>query len=105
MPLIQTGNLVNNLTGAGPDGQSAEYFGTVTINGATAVPVTQTAYLAGDVVLFGLLTGAGTVGNIPYVFATTNGTAGVTGFQVKGTASDTSVYQYWGFTPKAAQTA
>lgn len=104
MVRVTVGNLVNNLTGSSPDGQAEVYFGTVTVNGATAVGVPQPLYTAGDVVQFGLLTAGGTVSTgQPNVAAVTSGTAGVIGFQVKATASDTSVYNYIGFKPAAQQ--
>lgn len=96
MPLTQTGQLRNNLTGSSPDGQAAEYFGTVTVNGSTPVSLGATNYAAGDVVLFALLTVGGTVGQLPHIVTTALGAA-----TVAATASDTSVYNYWGFTPIA----
>lgn len=99
MPRITVGNLVNNQTGSSPDGQAWENFGTFTANGATNVTIVDPGYTLGDIVLFGLLTAAGTVGNIPKV---TTGTTG-TGFTVAGTASDTSVYNYVRFSPAAQQ--
>lgn len=96
MPLTQTGALRNNLTGSSPDGLSVEYFGTVTVNGATPVTLPATSYQPGDVVLFALLTVGGTVGQLPHIVTTTAGAA-----TLAATASDTSTYNYWGFTPVA----
>lgn len=96
MPLTQTGALRNNTTGSSPDGQAAEYFGTVTVNGATPVALGATGYVAGDLVFFGLLTVGGTVGQLPHIVTTALGAA-----TVAATASDTSIYNYWGFTPIA----
>lgn len=99
MPLVQTGILNNNITGAGPDGLSEASFGTVTVNGASSVVVTDTGYKLGDVVQFGLLTVGGTVGNLPHVVTGTNNVS----FTVQGTASDTSVYNWIRFRPIAQQ--
>lgn len=99
MVRVTVGNLVNNQTGSSPDGQAWEAFATVTINGASNVTIVDSGYTLGDIVLFGLLTVGGTVGNTPKV---TTGTTG-TGFTVAGTASDTSVYSWVRFTPAAQQ--
>lgn len=99
MPLTQTGQLKNNLTGCAPDGLAVEYFGTVTVNGATPVNLGASGYVAGDVVLFGLLTVGGTVGQLPHIVTTATGAA-----TLAATASDTSIYNYWGFTPVAQST-
>lgn len=77
-----------------PDGISADYFGTVTVNGASAVNLGAASYVAGDIVVFGLLTVGGTVGQLPHVITTATGAA-----TIAATASDTSIYTYWGFTP------
>lgn len=67
-----------------------EAAGTVTVNGATPVTVTNSNVTAGSIVIFTLKTVGGTVGAIPVVATITPGT----GFTVKGTASDSSIYNY-----------
>lgn len=101
MVQVTSGNLYNNVSGSGVGTLTFEAFGTFTATGASNVTIVDPGYTVGDIVLFGLLTAAGTVGNIPKV---TTGTTG-TGFTVAGTASDTSVYQYIRFTPAAQQTS
>lgn len=101
MPLVQASPLRNNQTGSGPDGQAMEYFGSVTVNGTSPQTIADTRVTAGDIILFGLLTVGGTVGAIPTVKTITTGV----GFTVAATASDTSVYNYQGYTPAAQQTA
>lgn len=64
--------------------------GTVTLNGATPVSVTNANIAANSVVTFTLKTVHGTVGAAPNVKTITPGT----GFTVAGTALDTSVYNY-----------
>jgi len=65
--------------------------GTVTLNGASAVTVANTAVTANSIIVFTLKTVGGTVSpNAPNVKTITPGT----GFTVAGTASDTSVYNY-----------
>lgn len=65
--------------------------GTVTLNGATNVSVSNTAVTADSIIVFTLKTVGGTVSpNAPNVKTITPGT----GFNVAGTASDTSVYNY-----------
>ena len=65
--------------------------GTVTLNGATNVLVSNTAVTANSIIVFTLKTVGGTVSpNAPNVKTITPGT----GFNVAGTASDTSVYNY-----------
>jgi len=64
--------------------------GTVTLNGTTPVSVATTAFIAGSSVLFSLKTVGGTVGAHPVIATVTPGT----GFDVKGTALDTSVYNW-----------
>lgn len=96
MPAITTGSLKQTLTGNAPDGNSFKSFGTVTLNGATPVTITDTAYVAGDFVQFALNTVGGTVGAIPSVKTTTTGAP-----TVAGTASDTSIYNYIIFTGTA----
>ena len=68
----------------------ATMHGTVTLNGATQVTVANTAITANSVVVFTLKTVGGTVGAVPVIDTITAGT----GFTVKGTALDTSVYNY-----------
>jgi hypothetical protein len=68
-----------------------ESAGTVTLNGATPVTVSNTNVTAGSVVIFTLKTVGGTVSpNAPNVLTITPGT----GFTVGGTALDTSVYNW-----------
>lgn len=64
--------------------------GTVTLNGATPVTVSNTSITANSGVVFTLKTVGGTVGAVPSIKTITAGT----GFTVAGTASDTSVYNY-----------
>lgn len=65
--------------------------GTVTLNGASAVTVANTAVTENSLIIFTLKTVGGTVSpNAPNVKTITPGT----GFTVAGTASDTSVYNY-----------
>ncbi len=99
MPLTQTGQLKNNITGCGPDGLAEASFGTVTANSTSAVTVADTGYATGDVVQFGNKDFAGTPG-IPYLFA---GTTGV-GFQIKSSSSDTGTYNWIRFRPVAQST-
>jgi hypothetical protein len=63
---------------------------TVTLNGASVVTVADASVTAHSVILFTLKTVGGTVGAAPVVDTITPGT----GFTVKGTASDTSIYNY-----------
>lgn len=65
-------------------------FGEFTLDGATPVDVADTAVKAASMILIGLKTPAGTVGALPVVQTKTAGT----GFNVVGTAADTSVYYY-----------
>jgi hypothetical protein len=64
--------------------------GTFTCNGTTPVVVANTAVTADSNIIFTLKTVGGTVGAIPRCVTITPGT----GFNVAGTASDTSVYNY-----------
>lgn len=64
--------------------------GTVTLNGATPVSVTDPAVTLNSIILFTLKTVGGTVGAVPSVKTITAGG----GFSVAGTAGDTSVYNY-----------
>jgi len=65
-------------------------MGTVTLNGVTPVTVANAAITANSVIAVTLKTVGGTVGAAPVVDTITAGT----GFTIKGTASDTSVYNY-----------
>lgn len=68
----------------------ADFRGTFTANGASAVTVANANVLITDEISISLNTVGGTVGAIPRLDTIT---AGV-GFTVKGTASDTSIYNY-----------
>ena len=64
--------------------------GTVTLNGATPVSVSNTTITVNSIVIFTLATVGGTVGAYPSIQTITASS----GFTVAGTASDTSVYNY-----------
>lgn len=65
--------------------------GTVTLNGATPVTVTDSRVTANSIIVFTLKTAAGTVSpTAPNVLTITPGT----GFTVGGVALDTSIYNY-----------
>jgi hypothetical protein len=64
--------------------------GTVTVNGATPVAVSDKNVVAGTFVIFMLAAVGGTPGAAPYVAAITPGT----GFSVAAAAGDTSTYSY-----------
>lgn len=64
--------------------------GTFTANGASAVTVTNANVTANSVIVIGLKT-ANTPGSMPFMATVTPGT----GFTIKATAGDTSVYNYW----------
>lgn len=64
--------------------------GTATLNGATGVDVVDARVTANSIIVFTLKTVGGTVGAQPVIATITPGT----GFQVKGTALDTSIYNY-----------
>ncbi len=64
--------------------------GTFVCNGATPVSVSNTSIAITDTIIASLNTVGGTVGAVPAVVTIT---AGV-GFDIKGTASDTSTYNY-----------
>jgi hypothetical protein len=83
---------VNTTTGAvSPiDSDLVTMQGTVTLNGTTPVTVANTNITANSVIVVTLKTVGGTVGAAPVVDTITAGT----GFTIKGTASDTSVYNY-----------
>lgn len=72
------------------DFDPANFRGTFTANGASAVTVANANVLITDEISISLNTIGGTVGAIPRLDTIT---AGV-GFNVKGTASDTSIYNY-----------
>ena len=63
--------------------------GTVTLNGATPVSVVNALVTANSIIIFTLKTAAGTQGAYPVATPS----AGV-GFNVKGTALDTGVYNW-----------
>lgn len=87
-----SGDLIADVVGktlnitAGANGKG----GTVTLNGATPVSVANTSITAGSIVIFTLKTVGGTVGAYPAIQTITP----TTGFDVAGTAGDTSVYNY-----------
>ncbi len=82
MPVMTLGDL-NRLTNA--------RRGTVTLNGATNVAVTNKFVTPNSVIIFTLKTVGGTVSpSAPNVKLITAGS----GFSVAGTASDTSTYNY-----------
>ena len=65
--------------------------GTFTCNGATQVVVTEPMVTANSAIIITLKTVGGTVSpSVPYIDTITAGT----GFTTKGTASDTSIYNY-----------
>ncbi len=64
--------------------------GTFTLNGTTAVTVTNAAVTANSIIIPTLKTVGGTVGALPAIQTIT----AATGFTVAGTASDTSVYNF-----------
>lgn len=66
------------------------FVGTVTLNETTPVTVANANVTANSIISFTLKTVGGTVGAQPVIATITPGT----GFTVKGTASDTSVYNY-----------
>jgi hypothetical protein len=68
----------------------ANFRGTFTCNGATAVTVTNANVLISDEISISLNTVGGTVGALLAIQTITGGT----GFTVKGTAGDTSIYNY-----------
>jgi hypothetical protein len=87
----QTQNIIgaSSLPAQFPDGLTPA--GSFTMNGATAVTVADPKFTANSPVVFTLKTVGGTVGAYPSIKTVTPGT----GFTVSGTASDTSVYNYW----------
>lgn len=68
----------------------ANFRGTFTANGASSVTVANANVLITDEIGISLNTVGGTVGALPAIQTITAGT----GFTVKGTASDTSIYNY-----------
>lgn len=64
--------------------------GTVTLNGATPVTVSNKLVTADSVIVFTLKTPSGTVGAYPAIQTITPGT----GYTVEGTAGDDSIYNY-----------
>ena len=75
---------------AGAVGGRSELQGTFTLNGATNVVVGNTQLGALDQIIYTLKTVGGTVVTYPVVKVRTNGV----GFQVAGSATDLSVYDY-----------
>jgi len=68
-----------------------EYRGVFTCNGATQVVITEPNVTANSSIIITLKTVGGTVSpSVPYIDTITPGT----GFTTKGTAADTSVYNY-----------
>lgn len=92
-----TTKIIGSLTGPFPDGIAVESFGTVTVNGTSAVVIADVGYTLGDMVVFGNTNFAGTPNIAPYLSAGTTGT----GFSVKAQASDTGIYNWWRFSPSA----
>ncbi len=86
---MQTGRVIFDNGGA-VIGYLAFTQGTVTLNGATAVTVANTAVTSSSDINFTLKTVGGTVGASPTIQTITPGT----GFTVSGTAGDTSIYNY-----------
>jgi hypothetical protein len=68
----------------------ASFRGTFVCNGTSAVTIANANVLATDAIIISLNTVGGTVGATPHVDTITPGT----GFTTKGTASDTSTYNY-----------
>lgn len=72
-----------------PDGTTPS--GTFTANGTTQVTIANTNVTANSNIIITLKTVGGTVSpSVPYINTITAGT----GFTIKGTASDTSIYNY-----------
>lgn len=65
-------------------------FGTVVVNGVSAVTITNASITTTHLVVFSLAVVGGTVGAIPTVKTITAGTS----FTVAASASDTSTYNY-----------
>lgn len=77
-------------TSTGDVAYPATANGTVTLNGATPVTVSNPLVTADSVIVFTLKTVGGTVGAHPVVETITPGT----GFTVEGSSGDDSVYNY-----------
>ena len=77
--------LIGDITGT-----TSGLTGTFTLNGTTQVVVPNINLAVGDLIVCSLKTVGGTVGAHPSVKTRTNGT----GFNVAGTASDTSIFDY-----------
>jgi len=78
------------LTFLASQGINVVVSGTFTANGTSAVTVAAPTILATSTVAISLKTVGGTVGAIPHVDTITPGT----GFTVKATSGDTSIYNY-----------
>lgn len=90
-PSLNQTKAINVDTGGAVDASVRVAFGTVTLNGATPVAVTNSAVTANSIIVPTLKTAGGTVSpNAPNVLTITPGT----GFTIGGTAGDTSVYNY-----------
>jgi len=76
--------------GAHQPSEDMQGGGTVTLNGATPVTVTNANVQRNSNIIFTLKTVGGTVGAVPSIKTITSGT----GFTVAGTAADTSTYNY-----------
>lgn len=90
--VISTGSITFSTIGGSPilkQGSNGK-VGTLTLNGATPVVVSNTSVAITDAIVLSLNTVGGTVGVQPHVATIT----AATGFTVVGTASDTSVYNY-----------
>lgn len=71
--------------------QNRQTMGTFTANGTTQVVITEPTVTANSSIVITLKTVGGTVSpSVPYIDTITAGT----GFTTKGTASDTSIYNY-----------
>jgi hypothetical protein len=81
-----TGGAISGIT----LGLASSRTGTFTLNGATPVVVAKAGVSANSVIVITLKTVGGTVGAVPAIQTITAGT----GFNVAGTAGDTSVYNY-----------
>lgn len=88
-PSLNQAKLIPVDTGGAVDASCPVNFGTVTLNGDTAVTVANAAVTANSIIIFTLKT-AHTPGAYPAIATITPGT----GFTVAGTAGDVSVYNY-----------
>jgi hypothetical protein len=87
------GNITETTVGSGfvqKSGAGTARAGSFTLNGATAVTVTNTTVAITDFIGFSVNTPSGTVGAVPHVSTISAGVY----FTVVGTASDTSLYNY-----------